>query len=173
MSDNIFEKLTPEEQGQLWMYMMFNREKIIEKTEEWTKEAEKRGMTLIEYLESINPLRGTKCFLNAECKEPTTSDIELVIKIPEEVRLALINNIQLSPDQQSIRDSYINHAIINGTPLPKGHGKIVDIGKIDEDRVDDDNPVIYLTVNGEYIEAVSLDYLNGLPAIVEAEKRRQ
>lgn len=57
------------------------------------------------------------------------SDIELVIKIPEEIRLALINNIQLSPEQKSISDSYIIHAIVNGTPLPKGHGRIVDIGQ--------------------------------------------
>lgn len=56
MTDNIFEKLTDEEQGYLWMYMIFNRDIIIEKTEEWTKEAQKRGMTLTEYLESINPL---------------------------------------------------------------------------------------------------------------------
>ncbi len=56
MSDNIFEKLTDEEKDQLWIYMIFNRDKIIEKTEEWTKEAEKRNMTLTEYLESINPL---------------------------------------------------------------------------------------------------------------------
>ena len=46
-------------------------------------------------------------------------DIELVIKIPEEIQLALINNIQLSMDQQSICDSYIKHAIINGKPLPQ------------------------------------------------------
>lgn len=52
MSDNIFEKLTDEE----WMYIIFNREKIIEKTDEWTKEAKKRGMILTEYLESISPL---------------------------------------------------------------------------------------------------------------------
>lgn len=56
MRDNIFENLTDEEQTNLWMYMIFNRDKIAEKTEEWTKEAEKRGMTLTEYLESINPL---------------------------------------------------------------------------------------------------------------------
>lgn len=56
MADNIFEKLTDKERGYLWMYMIFNRDKIIEKMDEWTKEAEKRGMTLIEYLESINPL---------------------------------------------------------------------------------------------------------------------
>lgn len=60
MSDNIFEKLTDEEQDNLWMYMIFNREKIIEKTDEWTKEAKKRGMTLTEYLESINPLNEVK-----------------------------------------------------------------------------------------------------------------
>lgn len=56
MGDNIFEKLTAEEQDHLWMYMIFNRDKIIKKTEEWTKEAEKAGIPLIEYLESINPL---------------------------------------------------------------------------------------------------------------------
>lgn len=57
-------------------------------------------------------------------------NIELVIKIPEEIRLALINNIQLSLDQQSICDSYIKHAIINGTPLPKGHSDIIERDKI-------------------------------------------
>ena len=56
MADDIFEKLTSEERDHAWMYMIFNRDKIIEKTEQWTKEAEKRGMTLTEYLESIGPL---------------------------------------------------------------------------------------------------------------------
>jgi len=55
------------------------------------------------------------------------TNIELVIRIPEEIRLALINNIQLSPDQQSICDSYVKHAVINGTPLPKGHGVLKDV----------------------------------------------
>ena len=45
------------------------------------------------------------------------ADIELVIKIPEEIRLALINDIQLSMEQQFIYNSYIKQAIINGTPL--------------------------------------------------------
>lgn len=61
-------------------------------------------------------------------------------------------------------------SIRKGTPLPKGHGKIVDISKIDNDRIESDNPVIYLTINGEYIEAVSLDYLNSLPTIIKADK---
>jgi len=72
MANNIFEKLTPEEQGQLWMYMIFNRDKIIEKTEQWTKEAEKRGMTLTEYLDSINPFdnkEGLPSWLGKNCKD--------------------------------------------------------------------------------------------------------
>jgi len=56
MGDNIFEKMTEEERTLVWIYMIFNKDKIIEKTEQWTKEAEKAGMTLTEYLESINPL---------------------------------------------------------------------------------------------------------------------
>ena len=70
MVDNIFEKLTNEERDHLWMYMIFNRDKIIEKMEEWTKEAEKRGMTLTEYLESINPLNKKKLpWLGKNCKD--------------------------------------------------------------------------------------------------------
>ena len=62
-------------------------------------------------------------------------------------------------------------AIDEGIPLRKGHGRIVDIGKIDKDRTDIDNNPVYLTVvNGEYIEAVSLDYLNSLETIVDADE---
>lgn len=56
MTDNIFENLTDEERNKLWMYMIFDRDKIIEKTEQQTKEAKEAGMTLTEYLESISPL---------------------------------------------------------------------------------------------------------------------
>lgn len=52
------------------------------------------------------------------------ADTELVIRIPEEIRLAIVNNVQLSPDQQPICDSYIKQAIANGTVLPKGHGRL-------------------------------------------------
>lgn len=69
MADNIFEKLTDEEREQLWMYLIFNRDKIIEKTEQWTKEAEKRGMTLTEYLESINPLDKSEDDISKEGEE--------------------------------------------------------------------------------------------------------
>ena len=39
-NNNIFEKMTEEEQTLAWMFMIFNKDKIIEKTEQWTKKAE-------------------------------------------------------------------------------------------------------------------------------------
>lgn len=71
-------------------------------------------------------MRNIVVVCNVERRSVNMKNIELVIEIPEEIRLALINNIQLSPDQQSICDSYIKHAIINSTPLSKGHGDLVD-----------------------------------------------
>lgn len=53
-----------------------------------------------------------------------------------------------------------------GTPIPKGHGRLIDISKLDNDRIESDNPIIHLTLNGEDIEAVSLDYLDSLPTII-------
>lgn len=71
MSDNIFEKLTDEEKDHLWMYMIFNKDKIMVKIEQWTKEAEEAGMTLTEYLESINPLNDKEklSWLGKNCKD--------------------------------------------------------------------------------------------------------
>ncbi len=71
MEDNIFEKLTAEEQEHLWMYMIFNKDKIKAKTEQWAKEAEEAGMTLTEYLESISPLNDKKklSWLGKNCKD--------------------------------------------------------------------------------------------------------
>lgn len=92
------------------------------------------------------------------------ADVELVIKIPEEIYQ------HYKKIWQKRRGSIPESCIAFGTPLPKGHGRLVDISKIDEDRMDSNNPIIYLTTNGEYIEAISLDYLNGLPTIIEADK---
>ena len=98
------------------------------------------------------------------------AEIELVIKIPEDVYTRLFDNgIQ---DNEIATDDICEMArsLRLGTPLPKGHGRLVDISKIDEDRIESDNPIIYLTMNGQYTEAISLDYLNDLPTIIEADK---
>lgn len=67
----------------------------------------------------------------------------------------------------------IQLAVKNGIPLEKNHGRIVDIGKIDKDRMESYNPILYLTVDGEYIEAVSLNYLNSLPPILEESEEEE
>ena len=96
------------------------------------------------------------------------ADIELVIKIPEEDYIKISNSNPTYAD-----DFCLYYAIKNGTPLPKGHGRLIDISKLDSDRIESDNPIIYLTINGEYIEAVSLDYLDSLQTIIEADKEAE
>lgn len=66
--------------------------------------------------------------------------------------------------------SRVYEAIVNGAPLPANHGKIVNLGKIDEDKIDKDNPIITININGAEIEAVSLDYLDNLPDLTKKEK---
>ena len=57
MDDNIFENMTDLERELALVYMIFNRDLVVKKAEQWTKEAETAGMTLREYLESISPLK--------------------------------------------------------------------------------------------------------------------
>lgn len=98
-------------------------------------------------------------------------DIELVIKIPKDYyEILRKNDIIINGLRSGKTFTYvICNAVANGTPLTKGHGRLIDISKIDNARIDDDNPIIYLTINGEDIEAVSLDYLNNLDAVIEAD----
>ena len=83
------------------------------------------------------------------------ADIELVIKIPNEIRLALINNSRLYLGQRRSCDSCIKEAIINGTPLPR-HGRLIDADA--------------LNFNADYNEPLisKLDFDNA-PTIIEAE----
>lgn len=53
------------------------------------------------------------------------ADIELVIKIPDEEYKKISNSNPSYAD-----DFSIYYAIKNGTPLPKGHGRLGDLGKI-------------------------------------------
>ena len=96
------------------------------------------------------------------------ANIELVIKISEMTLLNIASRDLLLCSREDIEK--LEFAIKNGTPLPKGHGRLIDISKIEEDRVEKDNPIIYLTIDGNYTEAISLDYLNNLSTIIEADK---
>ena len=56
------------------------------------------------------------------------ADIELVIKIPEK------DYIKISNSNPSYTDDFnLYYAIKNGTPLPKGHGRIGDLNKLESE----------------------------------------
>lgn len=62
------------------------------------------------------------------------ADIELVIKIPEEVYSDIIagHNITLQVGESlRVDDVWASDLIRNGTPLPKGHGSLIDADDID------------------------------------------
>lgn len=55
------------------------------------------------------------------------TNIELVIKIPKEVKNRLCFGVTYAKDIQTVCE-----ALHNGTPLPKGHGELVDRNDINE-----------------------------------------
>lgn len=84
--------------------------------------------------------------------------MKLVIEIPDE----LYNDIKTHPLFSSDIPA-IERAIRNGTPLPKGHGRLIDADKLDVGEVFDyyGNRKGYKFI-GEY-------ELNNAPTIVEAD----
>lgn len=91
-------------------------------------------------------------------------NVELVIKIPEAIRAILINCIQLTPDQKSMCEAYVSQAIINGTPLPKGHGRLIILS---EDKLKE-NLLNFDFSCQKWISEV--DISNATVAIIEADK---
>ena len=59
------------------------------------------------------------------------ADIELVIKIPQKVYKAICDKNALGCDIGDIKNM-----IRNGTPLPKGHGRLIDADEIDNNIYD-------------------------------------
>ena len=79
------------------------------------------------------------------------ANIELVIKIPE----ALYNNIQEGCGIYPYRLVY--DAIVNGIPLPKGHGRL-----IDAEHFVEEHPLAFVR-----------DVINTASTIIEADKADQ
>ena len=71
----------------------------------------------------------------------------------------------------SIKDGYLKdcikattEAIVNGTPLPKGHGRILD----EKDILDTENN------SGGWYDLVDMpEYIAGVKAIIEADKEQE
>jgi hypothetical protein len=55
------------------------------------------------------------------------TDVELVIKIPEEIYETLKNDEWLKAGKTFVAKTLaVATAVVNGTPLPKGHGDLID-----------------------------------------------
>ena len=97
------------------------------------------------------------------------ADIELVIKIPEKVYNALTH---IEFDANLVTDE-MRKSIANGTPLPKGHGRVGDLDKV-ADRLEAlrDNWNYY---GNEYESGIytgydySLDEVMDAPTIIETD----
>ena len=88
------------------------------------------------------------------------SDIELAIKIPEKIYkyVQQIGSINMLDTQQ------VANAIFDGTPLPKGHGRILD----EKDILDTKNN------DGGWYDLVDMpEYIAGVKAIIEADKEQE
>ena len=102
------------------------------------------------------------------------TDIELVIKISEEDYKTLIN-INDSRLPSIIAREHLFNSIANGTPLPKGHGRLIDADVFEKRLMDARSYYI-----GEKADDFDLRFAAGLksaaerlvdaPTIIEADK---
>ena len=84
---------------------------------------------------------------------------ELVIKILEDSYKATCNGWMLPSDVENVVQG-----IKNGTPLPKGHGRILD----EKDILDIDNN------DGGWYDLVDMpEYIAGVKAIIESDKESE
>lgn len=86
------------------------------------------------------------------------ADIELVIDIPEETYIYLRNGGTIGASLM------IENAIKNGTPLPKGHGALIDISNIDVIELEDSIHFI------RHEKGDDVDVYIGAPIIIEADR---
>ena len=91
------------------------------------------------------------------------SDIELVIKISEKDYQTILNHGEEILDESSfIEPKYLYRAVLNGTPLPKGHGRLIDMKNLQN----------FVSKYTEYdaIQLILVDREDYIPTIIEADK---
>jgi len=94
------------------------------------------------------------------------ADIELVIRVSEK-DIDFIKKYYKPTGYDVIPRCIINgfvSAILNGTQIPKGHGKLIDVNTIIYDYF------MYPEKNKLPRHAVSKDKIDAMPAIIEADK---
>lgn len=101
--------------------------------------------------------------------------MELVIKIPNETYQEVVKNGFIYDEDNEV----ISHAIINGTPLPKGHGRLKDEDKIVraiEDRVEflKRNDAVFMRLRKDIDILGCIPKIRcEVPTIIEADKEQE
>lgn len=92
--------------------------------------------------------------------------MQIVIDIPDEMyrRIALAPRCATGLDAYRDRDAFVK-AIQNGTPLPKGHGRLIDADEI----ISEATERMKYPANHKYMECV-IAHMNLAPTIIEADK---
>ena len=93
-------------------------------------------------------------------------DIELVIKIPEEIYKVYKGRPPMLGDAGM---DMIAQSIANGTPLPKGHGRLIDADELYDDFIDGTEGYDCQTWNRIEIG----DIIEDTPTIIEADKESE
>ena len=87
------------------------------------------------------------------------ADIELVIKIPE----GLKKDFELE-QWTALSCMEMKNALMNGTPLPKGHGRLIDADELKKHKYHD---------NDRFENAVAVAQIDWADTIIEADKGEQ
>ena len=90
------------------------------------------------------------------------ADIELVIKIPEKTVNDIKDNAMFAGSISSEILWDVTSAIVNGIPLPKGHGDLIDVSKLNDVEIYDRSNDMY---------GASSDQIMNAETIIEADKR--
>lgn len=93
------------------------------------------------------------------------ADIELVIKIPEWKYKSICEGVEASKRCGVVGiDPDIHEAIYNGTPLPKGHGDLIDADEIQFENTE-------FETYGDY--CIAFDAIDTATPIIEADKEAE
>lgn len=97
--------------------------------------------------------------------------MKLVIEMPTEQYKRIVKAPRCVDFNEAVEDrNILVKAIQNGTPLPEGHGKLVDVNSIpEEDRAITVKSLLYPGTIA-YAGAINLgEYVDNLPTIIEAD----
>ena len=87
------------------------------------------------------------------------ANIDLIIKIPESRYRLLQKQARTNLGREKL--SEFAEAVLNGTPLPKGHGRLIDADELKKHKYHDNN---------RFENAVAVAQIDWADTIIEADK---